>query len=461
MDYLPIFVDLKGRKALLVGGGETALQKLRLLRRAGAALTVVTPEPSADIDALAQAGEIVLERRAFAAEDVRGCAVVIGATADPAVATAAREAGIPVNIVDHAELSTFIVPAIIDRSPIVVGISSGGAAPLLARLLRAKLELELPARLGDLARFAQRFRGAVRAVIGDAPSRRRFWERFFASPAAEQVLAGNERAAREAMLPLLNRTSAHTQAGAVYLVGAGPGDPDLLTGRALRLMQQADVVFYDELIGPEILDRVRRDALRVYVGKTKGRHAYTQDEINQALLREAKAGRRVLRLKGGDPFVFGRGGEEMNHVRRHGIEVIVAPGITAAIGCLADAGIPLTHRDYASSVTFVTGHTRDGADTDWASLAKGDRTLVVYMGLSRAGAIADQLMAGGLDRATPVAIIQNGTLPTQTVVTGVVRDLEALAAPLAGQGPALLVVGKVVTLAAAWGQQPAQAKVAV
>jgi uroporphyrin-III C-methyltransferase / precorrin-2 dehydrogenase / sirohydrochlorin ferrochelatase len=460
MDYLPIFVDLKGRKALLVGGGETALQKLRLLRRAGAAVTVVTPEPSAEIAALAEAGEIVLHRRRFAADDVQGSAVVIGATADAAVATAAREAGIPVNIVDHAELSTFIVPAIIDRSPIVVGISSGGAAPLLARLLRAKLELELPARLGELARFAQRFRGAVRGLIADAPSRRRFWERFFASPAAEQVLAGNERAAREAMLPLLNRTSAHTQAGAVYLVGAGPGDPDLLTGRALRLMQQADIVFYDELIGPETLDRVRREALRVYVGKTKGRHAYTQDEINQALVREAKAGRRVLRLKGGDPFVFGRGGEEMDYVRRQGIEVIVAPGITAAIGCLADAGIPLTHRDYASSVTFVTGHTKDGSEID-ASLTGGDRTLVVYMGLSRAGAIADQLMAADLDPATPVAIIQNGTRPTQTVVTGVVRDLEALATPLARLGPALLVVGKVVTLAAAWTQQPDQARVAV
>jgi len=319
MDYLPIFVDLKGRRALLVGGGETALQKLRLLLRAGAAVTVVSPEPSTDIATLAAAGEIFLERRDFVASDVQGAALVIGTTADPAVAEASRAANIPVNIVDHAELSTFIVPAVIDRNPIVIGISSGGAAPLLARNLRARLELELPARLGELARFAQRFRSTVRSVIAEAPARRRFWERFFDSPAAEQVLAGNEREAREAMLPLLNRT--HAERGAIYLVGAGPGDPDLLTGKALRLMQLADIVFYDELIGPEILDRVRRDALRVYVGKTQGNHAYTQDEIDQALVREARSGRRVLRL------VFGHGAEETDYARRQGVELIAVPGI--------------------------------------------------------------------------------------------------------------------------------------
>jgi len=320
MDYMPIFVDLKGRPALLVGGGETALQKLRLLRRAGAAVTVVTPQPSAEIEAQADAGEITLQRRDFVPADVQGCALVIGATADPAIAQAARDAGIPVNIVDHAELSTFIVPAIIDRNPIVVGISSGAAAPLLARLLRARLELALPARLGDLARFAQRFRGAVRAVIDDATSRRRFWERFFGSPAAELVLAGNERAAREAILSMLNRT--YSEAGAIYFVDAALGDADLLTGQAVRLMQQADIVFYDEQIVPQILDRVRRDALRVYVGRANGNQAYTQDEINQALVREAKAGRRVLRLKSS--------GAEIDHARRHGVDVIVAPGVTLA-----------------------------------------------------------------------------------------------------------------------------------
>jgi uroporphyrin-III C-methyltransferase / precorrin-2 dehydrogenase / sirohydrochlorin ferrochelatase len=454
MDYLPLFVDLRERPVLIVGGGETAAQKLRLLRRAGARATVIAAQPTGEIVGLAAAGEITLERRTFAASDVAGCAVVVSADPDSneAVSAAAREANIPVNVVDRADLSNFLVPAIVDRSPIVVGISSSGAAPLLARLLRARLETLLPARLGELAGFAQRFRTAVRGVIGDARSRRRFWERFFDSPAAEAVLAGNERAAREAMLPMLNK-AAQPESGVVYLVGAGPGDPDLLTFQALRLMQQADVVLYDELIGPDILDRVRRDAERIPVGKTKGHQALSQDGINSLLAELAGAGKRVLRLKGGDPFVFGRGGEEMDYLRRRGIEVIVAPGMTAAIGALAAAGIPLTHRDMASSVTFVTGHSRTGdEEPDWAALASPDRTLVVFMGLSTAATVAEQLIAGGLDGTTPVAIIQNGTRADQVVVTGALRDLGALAEPRVGQGPALLVIGQVVTLSPAWAE---------
>jgi uroporphyrin-III C-methyltransferase / precorrin-2 dehydrogenase / sirohydrochlorin ferrochelatase len=462
MDYLPLFVDLRQRRVLIVGGGETAVQKLRLLCKAGAAVTVIAERPLAEIAGLAETGEIILERRGFAAADVDGCAVVIGADppSNEAVSLAARTANIPVNVVDRADLSNFLVPAIVDRSPIVVGISSSGTAPLLARLLRARLEALLPPRLGDLAGFAARFRTAVRGMIGDARSRRRFWESFFDSPAAEAVLAGDERAAREAMLPMLNRNAVRLEKGVVYLVGAGPGDPDLLTFQALRLMQQADVVLHDELIGPDILDRVRRDAERIYVGKTKGRHALPQEEINRLLEELAGTGKRVLRLKGGDPFVFGRGGEELDYLRRRGIDVIAAPGITAGLGCLAAAGIPLTHRDMASSVTFVTGQAKAGqADPDWTSLAQKDRTLVVYMGLSTAAGVAARLIAAGLSAETPVAIIQNGTLADQVVATGTLRELGRLAAPLVGQGPAQLVIGQVVTLAPAWSQsQPVKVR---
>ncbi len=329
MDYLPLFVDLRQRRALIVGGGEQAAQKLRLLRKAGARVTVIAVAPVTEISDLAQTGEIALEGRSFAAVDVEDCAVVISAdpASDEAVSAAARAANIPVNVVDRADLSNFLVPAIVDRSPIVVGISSGGAAPLLARLLRTRLEALLPARLGELAGFAARFRTAVRGLIGDARGRRRFWERFFDSPAAEAVLAGNERVAREAMLPLLNSNAAPAENGIVYLVGAGPGDPDLLTFQALRLMQQADVVVHDERIGSEILDRVRRDAERIQVGKTRSQPALSPDEIRQLLAEQAGMGKRVLNIRVGDAQTGGH--EEADHLRRRGVAVIVAPGIAA------------------------------------------------------------------------------------------------------------------------------------
>lgn len=322
MDYLPLFVDLRQRRALIVGGGETAAQKLRLLRKAGARVTVLAEAPVAEIAALAEAGEIILEGRTFTSADAKDCAVIIGTdpASNEAVSAAARAANIPVNVVDRADLSTFLVPAIVDRSPIVVGISSGGAAPLLARLLRARLETLLPARLGDLAAFAARFRAAVRGLIDDARTRRRFWERFFDSPAAEAVLAGNERAAREAMLPLLNSNAVKQESGVVYLVGVGPGDPDLLTFQALRLMQQADVVLYDEHITPEILDRVRRDAERILVGETK-------EEVYRLLVEQVASGKRVLRLHAGDGQAGGRG--DVDHLHRRGIATIAAPGVAA------------------------------------------------------------------------------------------------------------------------------------
>lgn len=453
MDYLPLFIDLRGRPVLVVGGSAVAARRIELLLRAGAVVRVVAVSVSAEVEDLVRAGRVQLEPRAFTPGDVAGTTAVFGAIGEPvaeaAVAAAARAATIPVNIVDRPDLSTFILPAIVDRDPVLIAISSGGAAPVLARSLRAQLESLLPARLGALARFAQRFRSTAHTVIASSILRRRFWEQVFGSAVAEAVLSGDEAAAHTGMVRLLNR-SGRDAAGVVYLVGTGPGDPDLLTFRALRLMQQADVVLHDELIGPDILDRVRRDAERIYVGKRKGRHSLSQDEINALMLREARAGRRVLRLKGGDPFVFGRGGEEMDYLRRHGIEVVAVPGITAALGALAAAGIPLTHRDHASAVTFVTGHTRDGGpEVDWDDLARGDRTLVVYMGLSNAGAIAERLLRAGLDARTPVAIIQNGTRADQRVSTGALSGLGVLADSHAGQGPALLVIGSVAAFAAA------------
>lgn len=340
MDYLPIFVGLRDRRVLVVGGGEAAVRKIRLLARTAAVIVVVAPTVDAEIAGLAAEGRVRLERRDFAPADVQGCAIAFAAAADPAiddaVAQAAAAAGVPVNVVDRPDISSFIMPAIVDRDPVVVAIGSGGTAPVLVRNLRAQIESLLPARLGALARFAARFRRSAQALIAGAIDRRRFWERFFDGPVAARVLAGDERGASEAMLPVLNRAPiagrGAVERGVVYIVGTGPGDPDLLTLRALQLMQQADVVLHDELIVPEILDRVRRDAVRIHVGKRKGWQARSQDEINALMVQEARKGQRVLRLEAGDPFVLGRGGEEVEHLRRHGVPVVAAPGITAAPG---------------------------------------------------------------------------------------------------------------------------------
>ncbi len=362
----------------------------------------------------------------------------------------------PVNVVDAPQLSTFIMPAVVRRDPVTVAISTGGAAPVLARAIRARIEALLPANLGRLARFADGFRGAVKATHGDETGRRRFWERFFAGPIAAAVLAGDERWAREKMLDAVNRRPAQDErAGSVALVGAGPGDADLLTLRAVRLLEEADVIVHDRLIGPDVLDRARRDAERIDVGKRPGSAAMSQDRINAILLREARAGRRVVRLKGGDPFIFGRGGEEAEYLRRHGVHVSIVPGITAATGCAAVAGIPLTHRDQVQALTFVTGQGRDGEpEVDWAALARGRQTIVVYMGRAAAGRIAGRLMAAGMDPATPAAMIVNGTLADQRVETAPLARLGALVAADGDggerAGPTLFVIGEVVRHADAW-----------
>ena len=455
MRHFPAFLDLAGRKALVVGGGAAAARKLDLLRRAGADVTVVAPEAVPEIADLAAAGAIAWHPRDFAADDVVGCRAVFAATGQDAVdrqvSEAALDAGVPVNAVDRPQLSSFIVPAIVDRDPVVIGISSGGTSPVLARRLRERIEALLPAGLGRLARFAEAFRGAVAAKVPGLRNRRRFWERLFDGPIAECVLVGDECTARERMLTLINRGNStpptadrEPAPGVVQIVGAGPGDPDLLTLRALRLLQDADVVVYDKLVGPEILGYARRDAGRIYVGKSKGCHSKSQDEINALLLREAQAGKRVVRLKGGDPFIFGRGGEEQAYLRAHGVEVEVVPGITAAAGCAAAAGIPLTHRGTAQAVTLLTGHAQDGEpDLDWAALARGGQTLVVYMGVSTAGVVARRLIEHGLGPSTPVAVVENGTLPNERSVTGQLGGLEALLRGRGITGPAVIIVGEV------------------
>lgn len=459
MRYLPIFVELHGQSALVVGNHAAVSRKAALLVRAGAVVTVLSPgPPDSEVAAMAAAGTITLLQRPFAPDDVAGAALVIAADDDrallEAVSAAAQAAGVPFNAVDVPALSTFIMPAIVDRDPLVVAVSSAGTAPVLARQIRARIEAMLPSNLGRLALFAEKFRVALHATRRDGRARRRFWERFFPGPIAALVLAGNESAAQERMLSEINRASAGIAAGDdvapghVSIVGAGPGDPDLLTLKAQRLLQEADVIVYDRLVSAAIVDAGRRDADRIYVGKAKGSHACSQAEINDLLVEKARAGLHVVRLKGGDPLIFGRGGEELEHLQRHGIAVEVVPGITAATGCAAATGIPLTHRALAQAVIFATGQGQNGEpDLDWPALARAGQTVVFYMGLSAAGMIAERLIAHGRGRGTPVAIIVSGTLPQQQVLTGSLAHLPSLAAE-AADGPGLIIIGEVAAAAA-------------
>ena len=453
MTYFPAFLNLEGRSCLVVGGGKVAARKLRPLLKAGAEVVVVAPALASDVARLVAAGRVEHIRRGFRTAYVGDRALVIAATGvpdvDARVSAAARAAGVAVNVVDNPELSTFITPAVIERDPVVIGISSGGASPVLVRRIRAMIEALLPARLGLLATLAADFRAAAKANFPDIALRRRFWDRFFDGNLAQDVLAGREGRGRERMLALVNRRSpVEETSGRVTIVGAGPGDPDLLTLKALQALQQADVVVYDRLVAPQIVDYARRDAERIHVGKWSGGHSHSQDEINHLLRDHARAGRHVVRLKGGDPLVFGRGGEELEFLRQSNIAVELVPGITAALGCGAAAGIPLTHRNLAHAVTFVTGHSREGdPEPDWRSLARLGHTLVIYMGLSAAGRIADRLIAFGMAAATPAAVIENGTLPSQRIVTGTLGGLGALVEGNRIESPALVVIGEVVRLA--------------
>ena len=452
MDYFPVFLRIADRDCLVVGGGEVALRKAEALVRAGGRVHVVAPEIDPALRDLAAASGGTHATRPFAADDVTGRLLAVAATDDEAVNRRVHEvavaADVPVNVVDAPDLCTYIVPSIIDRSPLVIALSSGGNAPVLLRLIRERLEAQFPAAFGTLAALAGSVRDRVKQRIPEGDGRRRFWERVLEGPVAEAAVSGRPETARRLLEEAVEAGAAPGEdRGEVWLVGAGPGDPDLLTLRALRLMQRADVVFHDNLVSPGVLDLVRRDAERIYVGKRRGEHAVPQATINRMLVEQARAGRRALRLKGGDPFVFGRGGEEIDTLREEGIAFEVVPGITAANGCAAYAGIPLTHRDHAQSVRFVTGHLKEGVvNLSWPELAAPGQTLVVYMGLVALEEICARLVEHGRSPTTPVALVEAGTLPDQRVVTGTLADIAERVRAAAARAPTLLIIGEVVAL---------------
>lgn len=452
MDYFPLFVELKNQACLVVGGGSIAARKISLLAKAGASITVVAPDFTPELCKRANHEGITLRQKAFEEQDVADFRLVIAATdndeVNRKVSEAATARGIWINVVDRPSLCSFIFPAIVDRTPLMVAISSGGASPVLARLMRAKIETLLPSTYGKLAKLAEKFRVESKSRMPSLEKRRQFWEKVLQGTVAEFVFQGREQEAEELLRQALDESSAEpSRCGEVYLVGAGPGDPDLLTFRALRLMQQADVVLYDRLVSDEILELVRRDAERIYVGKRRDQHSVPQDSINQLLADLALAGKRVVRLKGGDPFIFGRGGEEIETLMTYGIPFQVVPGITAASGCSSYAGIPLTHRDHAQSCVFVTGHLKDGSiSLNWPQLVQPNQTVVIYMGLVGLPVICSELIAHGASRDLPIALVEQGTTSRQRVYTATLGTMSEWVAGQDINPPTLIIIGTVVTL---------------
>jgi uroporphyrin-III C-methyltransferase / precorrin-2 dehydrogenase / sirohydrochlorin ferrochelatase len=457
VNYFPIFFDLAGQKVLIVGGGEVALRKVSLLERTGALITLVAPQIGPELMERAAAGTLKLALREFAPEDLDGARLVIVATSRRAVnrwiAKLSDSRNIPVNVVDDRDASRFIVPAIIDRDPVLVAISTAGASPVLARRLRERLEALIPKRIGELASWLRALRGAARLKLRDSAERRRFFETVLDGPAARRFIDGDGAGAERIARQLLETSSTAPRAGGeVWLVGAGPGDPELLTLKALRALNDADVILHDRLVPAAVLDLARRDAARICVGKAAGSLGSTQAEINALLIKLANQGKRVVRLKGGDPFVFGRGGEELQALAAANINFSVVPGITAALGVAAYAGIPLTHRDHAQTVCFVTGHAQDSAkEPDWRALAMPGVTAVFYMGLARLDHIVGRLLEHGAAPTRPAAIITEGTTSRQRVLTATLATICDVAAGADLESPALLIVGDVVALQASLG----------
>lgn len=447
MDYLPLFCQLKNRACLLVGAGDVAERKARLLLDAGAALTVNALTFTPQFQVWAEEGKVRLLKGEFSPLLVDEKWLVVAATdsdlVNQEVSEAAEHRRVFCNVVDAPESASVIMPSIIDRSPLMIAVSSGGNAPVLARLLRERLESILPQHLGKLAQVAGGLRARVKTHFSDMSERRRWWEKLFNHHRLAQSLANNDDALSEQYLEELFSEPVDKH-GEVILVGAGPGDAGLLTLKGLQQMQLADVVVYDRLVSDAVLNLVRRDAERIFVGKRAGHHCVAQERINEILLEQAQMGKRVVRLKGGDPFIFGRGGEELEALKAAGIAFSVVPGITAASGCSAYSGIPLTHRDHAQSVRLITGHAKQDGALDWACLAQGQQTLVFYMGLTQAGEIQRRLLENGLPAETPVALVENGTSQQQRVVTGVLTELSHLATQV--QSPSLIIVGSVVSL---------------
>jgi uroporphyrin-III C-methyltransferase/precorrin-2 dehydrogenase/sirohydrochlorin ferrochelatase len=445
MEYLPIFADLKQRPCLVVGGGEIALRKTRMLLKAGADVKVVSPELNLSFQNLIKKGQVTYLAQAFQPQLLKGVFLAIAATDSKAINAlvyqSANSQQVLVNVVDDTKRCSFIVPSIVDRSPLIVAISSSGKAPVLARLIREKLEALLPQHLGKMAQLSGEFRERLKEKLTSITDRRKFWEKAFNGRFSQLVAQGKDK---QAQAELENSIHDNTNKGEVALIGAGPGDAGLLTLRALQLMQQADVVLYDSLVSEDVLELIRRDAEMVSVGKRAGCHSVPQEETNQLLVHYAQQGKRVVRLKGGDPFIFGRGGEELEVLFAADIPFQVVPGITAAAGATAYAGIPLTHRDYAQSTMFITGHHKEDKEIDWSVLAKGKQTLVIYMGLMKASHIQAHLLEHKRAPDTPIAIIERGTQKAQKVLTGELTQLTELAENAAS--PSLIVIGEVVKL---------------
>jgi len=461
MRYLPVFLDLQTGPVALVGEGELARAKLRMLVAAGARIRWYSSGVEHDAQGLepAELARIEFARGDPLSADLTGVVAIFCAGAGDigvAMSLRAKSVGLPVNVMDDLAHSTFIFPAIVDRGDVVVAIGTGGASPVVARRLREKIEAVLPARIGDLAKFIGRFRKSIHARIPEMPLRRRFWERVIDGPIGALVLSGHKDDAEDALRRIADPSAfagadaSGKPTGHVTLVGAGPGDPDLLTLKALRALGDADVVFYDELVSPEILDRIRRDASRIAVGRRVGKPGIGQEAINQLMIAAAKSGQRAVRLKGGDAFVFGRGGEEIDALRKAGVSYSVVPGITAAVGAAAQFEVPLTFRRKALRITFLTAHKADDADMiDWSTLTDREMTIVVYMGMAAAPSVRDGLLAAGRSPQTPVGVFARVTRPDAKAAVGTLDQLPDLAAEVQG-GPAILVIGDVVAHSAPW-----------
>ena len=451
MDHLPIFINVRQNPCLVIGGGDIALRKINLLIKAQAKVDCLSPLFCEGIINLSQNGDVNLIQKRFESDDIKDYAIIIASTDDSSVnaliSKSAKKARIPVNVVDSPELSSFIMPSIVDRSPVIIAVSSAGRAPVLARIIRAKLETVIPSAYGVLAEIAGEYRQKVKDRFSKIKDRRAFWESIFSGVIAEKVFSGRINEAKDDIDKQLKQAS-QMELGEVYLVGAGPGDPDLLTFKALRLIQQADVVLYDRLVSKGVMELVRRDSELIYVGKKGGSQESTrQIDINDQLVELAKSGKRVCRLKGGDPFIFGRGGEEIESLSEHGIPFQVVPGITAASGCSSYAGIPLTHRDYSQSCRFVTAHLKNGTtNLPWDEFVIDQQTIVFYMALSGANYICQKLMEHGMDKDMPIAIIEKGTMPEQKVYISSLTKLPDLLATEDIHAPTLMIVGEVVKL---------------